>query len=48
MANSNSDKTPFSVVSQVVGPTAIFFVMLGDRDRPESPPGYPANPTRYH
>ena len=28
MANSNGDKTPFSVVSQIGGPTAIFFVML--------------------
>jgi NitT/TauT family transport system permease protein len=28
MANSNGDKIPFSVVSQIGGPTAIFFVML--------------------
>jgi NitT/TauT family transport system permease protein len=28
MANNNGDKTPFSIVSQIGGPTAIFFVML--------------------
>ena len=28
MANSNGNKTPFSVASQIGGPTAIFFVML--------------------
>ena len=28
MANSNGNKTPFSVTSQIGGPTAIFFVML--------------------